>query len=80
MRGILASEQSEIGPIPAGCGFAGRPGQNPAPPPPPPVFDRGGASFSPAGNKNESQDPGAGKKTHAGEMAGAESRAAGNKN
>ena len=41
------------------------------PGPPPPVFDSGGESFSPAGNTNESQDPGAGKKTHAGEMAGA---------
>ena len=28
MRRILASEQSEIGPIPAGCGFAGRQGQD----------------------------------------------------
>ena len=29
MLRILASEQSEIGPIPAGCGFAGRQGQDP---------------------------------------------------
>ena len=27
MLSIIASEQSEIGPIPAGCGFAGRQGE-----------------------------------------------------
>ena len=44
MRRILASEQSEIGPIPAASGFAGRPGQDPGHNRP---FSSAGAHLSP---------------------------------
>ena len=60
MRRILASEQSEIGPIPAAAGFASRPGQDPSHPRP---FLTAAANLSPRrGTKMRVKSPALGKR------------------
>ena len=78
MRGILASEQSEIGPIPAASGFAGCQGQDPGHPRP---FLTAAANLSPRrGTKMRVKIPALGKRPTPVRWPAQNARAAGNKN